>query len=552
MPHAGPAPPTLSRRDRANHAWWTALIGLCLALAVPLFMVDVPPLLDYPNHLARAFVLASLPHDPSIARFYAANWSVIPNLAFDLVAPPLMAVLPVHVVGRLLVATSVLLPVLGSVAYNMAQTARWPHDAASLNPRALPTRKPPDAGCGHPAHTSADGRWWSLGSGLVAYNGCLLYGFLNFQVSLGVALLLGAGWVRWRERRPSRAIAMAMAGALALFACHLMGLVFFLLLIGGDDLFYLSKTAVPGLWNAALRRGAALLLVLAAPALLYAVSSLGSLGGDAQFMPIGDKLMQLTTVFVNYAGPLDLATTLLLIALPVIALLLGRGRAVGSAGVVMALLLATFFATPYAWKGTYFLDTRFAIMLGFMVFAGFAPARWPTGLRRLVGTALALLFATRMAVLTVAWAARASDIADLRSVLAVVQPGQALYVAEAGVDEAPAYWAGNPGWRLLSSGMRTDEHLAALALIERRAYWPFEFDMPSQQPIRTLEPYRTLANRVGHLPNRAEAAAADVCGFDYVLLMDADAVPALPASRFRLLAGSSYAALYGIIDCKAK
>ena len=31
---------------------------LCVILLAPLALVDVPPLLDYPNHLARAVVLA--------------------------------------------------------------------------------------------------------------------------------------------------------------------------------------------------------------------------------------------------------------------------------------------------------------------------------------------------------------------------------------------------------------------------------------------------------------------------------------------------------------
>ena len=113
-----------------------------------------------------------------------------------------------------------------------------------------------------------------------------------------------------------------------------------------------------------------------------------------------------------------------------------------------------------------------------------------------------------------------------------------------------AYWDGNPGWRLLSNGVRTDEHLGALALIEHRAYWPFEFDEPSQQPIETREPYRALAERVGSLPTGDEAAIANVCGFDYVLLTGADAVPDLPAERFRLLVRAGYAALYTITKCK--
>jgi hypothetical protein len=123
-------------------------------------------------------------------------------------------------------------------------------------------------------------------------------------------------------------------------------------------------------------------------------------------------------------------------------------------------------------------------------------------------------------------------------------------VAEASLQEAPAYWKANPEWRLLSNGVRVDDHLGALILLEHRAYWPFEFDMPSQQPIETLEPYRALAGRVGPLPNRDQAAVADVCGFDYVLLVAADAVPGLPAERFHKVTQSGFAALYAITRCK--
>jgi hypothetical protein len=68
--------------------------------------------------------------------------------------------------------------------------------------------------------------------------------------------------------------------------------------------------------------------------------------------------------------------------------------------------------------------------------------------------------------------------------------------------------------------------------------------------METLEPYRSLTNRVGSLPDRATASVADVCGFDYVLLLAADSVAPLPAARFRLLAQSGFAALYGVTKCQ--
>ena len=531
---AAPAQPALTRPDARDRLWWAALVGLCVVLLAPLLVVDVPPLVDYPNHLARAFVLASLPDDTVLARFYTPHWSIIPNLALDLIAPPLIHVLPVHVVGRLLIAIAVLLPVLGTVAYNAALTARSP-DASSPAPRHAPKQT---------------GRWWSLGVSLIGYNSCLLYGFLNFEISLGLALLLAAAWLRWRETRPRSAITLAIIGTPALFACHLMGLVFFGLLVGGAELYQLYRVRHANLARAALARGAMLVLVFAAPAVLYVISALQQLGGDAEFLPWGKKLLQLVMTFVNYSWPLDLMTAAVAITIPAICLCLRWGRVPGPAACAIGLLLITFLAVPYAWKGTSALDTRFAIMLGFMLFAGFVPVSVPPGFRAFAGGALVLLFVARMTLLTTAWAEHRTDLADLRAVLAPVQPGQAVYVAEAGIKEAKAYWDANPRWRLLSDGTRTDEHIGALILIEHRAYWPFEFDIPSQQPIETREPYRTLASRVGYMPNRAAAAIADVCGFDYVLLLAPDAVPGLPAQRFRLLARSGFSALYAITKCK--
>ncbi len=491
---------------RVDCKWWLALLGLCAALTAPLLVVDVPPLLDYPNHLARAFVLASLPEDTVLGAFYVPHWSVIPNLALDVLAPPLMHVLPVHVVGRLTIALAMLLPVLGTVAYN----------------------------------TALGGRWWGFGVGAIAYHYCLLLGFLNFSLALGVAILLAAAWVRWREARPALAIGLAIAGAPVLFLCHLMGLVCFGLLIGGAELCAVVRQP-----RGIVRRGLVLAAVFATPAGLYAMSALAPLGGDAEFLPIGTKLAQLATVFTAYSWTLDMATAAVAFGVPAVGVWRGWGRVPGPAAYAAGLVVAVFAAAPFAWKGTYLLDTRFAVLLAFMLFACFVPRRLP----RLAIAAIVLVVAARTILLTAVWVDHRSDLAALRQAMQPVQPGQAVYVAQAGQQERPVYWAANPHWRALSDGTRTDEHWAALLPIERRAFWPFQFDMPSQQPIETREPYRTLAGKVGHVPTWTEAAAANVCGFDWVLLLEADASPDLPPARFRPEVRSGFAVLYRIEAC---
>ena len=69
-------------RAQPNLLGWAA-IALAVALAAPFFLVDMPPVLDYPNHLARFMVLAH-PGDRALSAMYAPHWVLLPNLGADI------------------------------------------------------------------------------------------------------------------------------------------------------------------------------------------------------------------------------------------------------------------------------------------------------------------------------------------------------------------------------------------------------------------------------------------------------------------------------------
>ncbi|MDR3536006.1 MAG: hypothetical protein P4L71_05860 [Acetobacteraceae bacterium] len=482
--------------------WRAVLVGVCILLIAPLLLVDVPPLADYPNHLARMVVLAN-PADPDLVRFYAPHWAIIPDLGIDIVVPPLLHLLPVHVAGRLVLAVIVLLPVLGTVAYSRAVFGRR--------------------------------SWWVLGVGLVAWNQAALLGFLNFTAGIGLGMLLAAAWIAWRERHPARTLALAFLGAIGLFFCHLMGLACFALLIGPYELTWLwchRRQAILRLLSTA-----ALFVV---PLLLYAVSALGHMAGDMDFLPVPQKLAQLLVPFEGYVLPLDIATGVIVLA----TLLQGRPRATLASALTVALLALLYLAAPFDFQGVANFDTRFVVILGFLLFGALRPR-----LSRATGLLLAALFAVRMAVLATVWAGHASDLAQLRTAIAPVSPGSTVFLASVPVREAPAYWAHAPLGRRLSSGLRLDGHMAALLPIERRAWWPMLFDNDSQQPVTTREPYRALANRVGGEIDSDALPKVDLCGVDYVLLLEAGAIPDLDQfgnGRLSLLTRTDFAALFRV------
>jgi hypothetical protein len=487
-------------------------------LTAPLLLVDVPPLLDYPNHLAR-MVLLAWPHDPILSRFTTPHWAIIPDLAIDLVLPPLLHGLPVHVAGRIVVACIVLLPVLGTAAYSRAVLGRE--------------------------------SWWALAVGLIAYNETVLLGFLNFTASIGLALLLAAAWIRWRDTRPGWIVVLTASGASAVFFCHLMGLIFLAVLLGGCEVAraWQQRPTTP---RQVLRDVALLVLVFLPAAALYASSPLSHVGNGIEYLSLPDKASLLLAPFVNYDLTLDVITAVAVVLFLAFALLTRCCRVEAAAGIALAAFLLLFAIAPAAAKGAQNIDVRFVVMLALLLFAGIQPQRLPRAVAAAAVVGFAGLFVARMTILAMAWHGSAIDVAELRAAIAPVPPGATVFVTSVSPEEAPQYWHDAPRWRRLSNGQRVDAQMPGLLLIERHAFWPFLFDNASQQPIEQQPKYRALAEHVGSMPDHdafATPTAVDLCGFDYVLLLDAGGEPDLAhfaAARLALLTHTDFAALYRV------
>jgi hypothetical protein len=481
-----------------------------------LTLADVPPLLDYPNHLARLFVLASLPADPVLARFYQPHWGIIPNLGLDLIVPPLIRLFPVHLVGRTVIGLSLVLPVLGAAAYHKALTGRL--------------------------------SYWPLGAVLFAYNAALLRGFLNFILSVGLALLFAAVWIAWRDRRPCLAILATACGAVALFFCHLTGLLFFAVLIGGHELLILRTD--PREYGPVPRRAGAVLTVFAVPLLLYAVSDLSHMEGEAVFRSAAGKAHAALMPVMNYLWPLDLVTAGFCLVVPAVCLLRRWCVMPLRAAAAIVVLLLLFAGLPTAFKGTFDLDTRFIVMAAFVAPAALYPLALPRPAAWAIGCGFALLFAVRMAVVVAVWHDWAGYLAAFRSVIAPVAPGDVVLTVRLPRAHEPDGWTDIASARRLSDGTVVDSHLPALLLIEHRAWWPFLFDNPSQQPIETREPYRTMAARVDASPDPIALLASDAPEmrlFTHVLVRGPAPGPediATPGLRF--LSANGEAALFAV------
>jgi hypothetical protein len=73
---------------RGISLWWrSSALWLVIGLmtVIPFFFVDVPPLTDLPNHIARYYIFMNIDHSPFLSNYYNVRWDLIGNLGVDVV-----------------------------------------------------------------------------------------------------------------------------------------------------------------------------------------------------------------------------------------------------------------------------------------------------------------------------------------------------------------------------------------------------------------------------------------------------------------------------------
>lgn len=514
-----------------------AVLALIAALIAPLFVTAIPPLLDYPNHLARMAVLAAHDRDPALAQMYAIDWHVVPNLGMDVVVPILAQIMPLDLAGKIFIALGLVLPLLGTVAL---------HDAIF-----------------------AKRSWWPLASALVVYNAALLAGFLNFTVGVGLALLAAACWIRLRQKRVLQAAAVAVL-AVPIFFTHAFGIGFLFLMIGGFE----AHEAWRERRMSALPSRAAKLGVAALPvAFLYFQTRLASDAATsplalaktlwwalAKFDPL-HKAIGAGASFFTYDTGIDLLI-LIAVAAAFGALALARKLAFSWLAAIAAALMLAYPFVPGVLADTGWIDTRLPVLAGFLLFAGITPRRLGRRETAVLGLAFAALVAARLGVIAAAWQGQNADLADLASVLAPVEADERVLVLTApklpdSDDQEPLRWR-------FFVDQPSFWHIAAPVIMAHKAFYPQLFTEAAKQPLRVLPPYDQIADdRIGpplasmlwdsaawpQTARKLPYLANWRRDFDYVLVLAASRIAqpkTFHAQDLDFVGGTTIAALYRV------
>jgi hypothetical protein len=148
---------------RSLKPWHVALFLVALVAA----FVAIWPLglgHDYMNHLALAYIEGNVHSDPVLQQFYSASFDYVPHLTMDLIVPWLSQIIGIYAAGAVLVWFAFVMPPIAGVVL-----------AHTLHGRIT---------------------WMSLLGFLAVFNANMSFGFVDFNASIGLALLAFVLWIR--------------------------------------------------------------------------------------------------------------------------------------------------------------------------------------------------------------------------------------------------------------------------------------------------------------------------------------------------------------------
>lgn len=421
---------------------WPAILLVCLIAITPLLVVGIAPLTDLYGHLGRYAVQTELAQRPGLQPYFTYDWKLIGNLGGDILVEVLHPLLGLEGSVRATVLITQLLGALGLLLVSREVHGRVTPFAIAAIP--------------------------------MIYGFPFNYGFINYALSMALALLAYVAWLRLRRRASERAGALwlAVAGA-AIWIAHTYGWAFLGLLAG--------STMLAEVWAARTHPVRAVLRILGAcwplllpivPMVIWRAESSGAaMSGWAWQFKLNWALSPLRTYWRDFdMGSLAAVVLLLGWALFSRTVKFDRGT-----GIAALLCLAFFLILPFRVFGSAFADMRLLPYGLAVALVAIAPARLNSRVL-LVASGLALtFFGVRMATTTQAYIAQ--DRLVQAAIPAIDRMPEGARVVFLSVKPCRTRWALAPL-----------DHLSGAAMARKSAFVNDQWQAPGVNPLKVSFP----------------------------------------------------------------
>lgn len=418
------------RRRCYTIAVYVVVLGL---LAVPIVSVVVPPLVDYPNHLARMHILAAYASSPELQKHYVVAWKLSPYLAMDLIIPQLAYLMSIYTAGRVFLYFCLVLFVLGTFAVH----------AVLYNRPSV----------------------WPAASALFAYNFVTSLGFVNYLFGVGIWLLAFAGWIVLSRGAVGWRITGGTLLSLAVFFCHFFAFFGYMLCVGAYELGFWLQTS--GRRPAELiRRGIVAFCPFIVPLIIFAMVSRAEHGGATWYGTPNDKLVALLSPIVVQTVPYNLCILVALLYFPWRYGLLGEVHLASVMRVPLLAVGVAAVAMPNTLMGVWGMDFRLPVVFVFLLIASCSWSGTSTRAAVCVTGFMVALLTIDVGMIAWAWQPIGQQFDEFRLALRAIPRGAQVTTFRDVTGTSPL---------LLHRPASIYDHLVTLAVIERDAYVPSLF-----------------------------------------------------------------------------
>lgn len=424
--------------DKAQY--WCLLCLAAALLCLPVIFTNYAPLVDYPNHLARAYILHFYESVPAYRAEYRVALEPLPNLALDLIVPFTLGVFGLLTAGKIFLVLTVLVFVAGCHRLGRAI-------------QGTPT-------------------WLAVPCCFLVYNSTFLYGFVNYVFGIGLFCVTLSYWLEWRRELTAGRFLLLTLLVVCSYLAHLSAYSFLgaaFVTVAAWDYFAHKEP---------LRKVVPALAPLVFPAALFVIFMRGSgRTGQVEWNTLAGKAVGLLSPVLTYNYALDVC---LLAALALASLALAR--AAGSLRVAWptftagAAFLLLYFLSPKVLFTSSGADARFILPCVLLCVLSLGVA-----LRGRAGKVLLLAIlcvaCVRLGAIWKTWAGLDARIAAEAARLGGALPeGARIY---------PVLVL--PPERQREKLERSFTHLPHYATVSRHAFVPTLFALEGQQPLRFRE-----------------------------------------------------------------
>jgi hypothetical protein len=481
------------------------------------------------------WILAHAAEIPELARNYAVHWRILPDLSMDLVVSAFSLIMPVEQAGRAFIALTMLSLMGGTVTL----------------------------------HRALNGRFgiWPIWSALFVYNAALFWGFLSCLFATGIYLFAFSGWVATRDWRPVPRLIAFSAVASVLLLLHLFAFGLYALSVGAYELANRFDRRVS---PKDMLAWCVTCLQFAPGALLWCTSLAH---GGSTLTAWGDwssKLYALAAPFTFGYQPagVDLLARWLAVLFLIFAILTRSLQLAPEMRFPLAAMIMAAAITPNWLSGSWSADIRLPVALPFVIIASTCvelPRKW---IVPLTGTAL-LVLGLRVWTVSQSWQDCDRLFGEFRAASTVITPGaRLLIVATPPGPEQTRQLAGVPA-RLAKLQPVTFIHMAALAVIDRAALFPYLFTSwktvevtPRNAPVSQAVGVPVTPEEMAKAADPEQAATLETGPnflgerpywrnwpetFDFVLWIDFDGRPKPDIEQLRLVTRGSFFDIYRVV-----